>query len=101
MGKGYFRPSHERMTSFVYKSTVQLYNFGMSDFHDFYFGMSADEREAYVKRAGTSIGYVERVAGGFALPSLRMAVRLVRAARKKIGVESIVRTYEERSGSLA
>lgn len=82
-------------------ATSQLYNFGMNDFHDFYFGMSAKERDEYVKRAGTSIGYVERVAGGFALPSLRMAVRLVRAAKKKIGVESIVRTYEERSGSLA
>ncbi len=78
--------------------TGPLYNFGMSDFHDFYYGMSPGEREQYVKRAGTSIGYVERVAGGFALPSLRMAVKLVRAAKKKIGVEAIVKTFEERSG---
>lgn len=72
----------------------------MQNFHDFYFGLSNAERVAYVKRVGTSIGYAERVAGGFALPSLVMALRLVRKAKGAIDIESIVKTYEAKNGRV-
>lgn len=72
-----------------------------SNFHDFYFSMNGKVRTAYIKRVGTSEGYLERVAGGFALPSLRMAVKLVRHSRGATSVEAIVKTYEAKHGALA
>lgn len=73
----------------------------MKNFHDFYFGMSASERQEWVAKVGTSIGYAERVAGGFKLPSLTMALRMARASKGRINVASIVETYENRHGPLA
>lgn len=73
----------------------------MTNFHDFYFGMSAAERQDWVTRVGTSIGYAERVAGGFKLPSLPMALRMTRASNHMIDVDSIVQTYEQRHGPIA
>lgn len=72
----------------------------MKNFHDFFFGMSTRQRAAYSERIGTSIHYLERIAGGFALPSLRMAKQLVSASRGKTSYEAIVRTYEAKHGPL-
>lgn len=85
----------------VYISASQIYNFGMKNFHDFYFGMTGPEREAYVKRVGTSIGYTERIAGGFALPSLRSAVKFARHSKGKTSLDGIVKTYESKNGPLS
>lgn len=82
----------------VYMATSKIYNSGMKNFHDFYFGMTNQQRDVFVKRVGTSIGYAERMALGYALPSLRCATRMVRAAPKDVSYESIVRNYEDRSG---
>ncbi len=73
----------------------------MQNFHDYYFGLSAQERESYVQRVGTSIGYAELVAGGFRLPSLRMAIRLSRESDGQVDLDSIVRTFEESRGAIA
>ena len=70
------------------------------NFHDFYFGMSIPARKAWVQRVGTSIGYAERLAGGFKVPSLPMAVRMVRASGGAIDLNGIVETCEARSGSF-
>lgn len=73
----------------------------MKNFHDFYFGMSATEREDYVRRVGTSVGYAELVAGGFKLPSLRTAVKMVRAAAGAVTMDGIVQTFESKRGAIA
>ena len=73
----------------------------MKNFHDYYFSLSALSREKLAERAGTSIGYLERVAGGFALPSLRFAVILSRASLGKTSIDAIVRTYEAKNGKIA
>lgn len=78
-----------------------VYTRRMKDFHDFYFSLSPVARQKLADRAGTSIGYLERVAGGFALPSLRFAVVLSKASLGKTSVDAIVRTYERKNGKLA
>lgn len=72
----------------------------MKTFHDFFFGLPPKAREAYVVKAGTTVGYVERVAGGFRLPSLKMAHRLVLASGGKTSLAAIIRTYEAKHGEL-
>lgn len=69
-------------------------------FHDYYFGLNSKQRENYVRRVGTSIHYAERVAGGFALPSLRKAMCFVRASGGKTSLASIVAEYERRNGPV-
>lgn len=71
------------------------------NFHDYYFSLSSAERDKLAGRAGTSIGYLERLAGGFALPSLRFAVTLSRASKGKASVDAVVKTYEARNGKIA
>jgi hypothetical protein len=73
----------------------------MKNFHDFWFEMTLDERQDYARRAGTSKGYAELVAGGFKLPSLGTAVRMVRAAAGAITLEGIVSVFEARRGKIA
>jgi hypothetical protein len=88
------------ITAAVYMTTMQIYNFSMTNFHDFYYGMEPAEREKYAARVGTTVGYLERVAGGFALPSLPMALRLVRRSKGGTSVDAIVRCYEAKSGAI-
>lgn len=73
----------------------------MKTFHDFFFGMSPTERSGYAAKAGVSQNYAEQVAGGFKLPSLRTAVKLVRASVGGVTVEDIVNEYEHRHGQIA
>ncbi len=73
---------------------------GMKNFHDFYFGLTGAERQSFVRRVGTSIGYAERVAGGFVLPSLVMAVRMARQSRGGTSVDGIVKTFEKKRGRI-
>ena len=72
----------------------------MNNFHDFFFGMSTQQRDTYATRIGTSIHYLERIAGGFCLPSLRMARRLVKASRGKTSYEAIIKTWEAKHGPI-
>lgn len=68
-------------------------------FHDYWFGMPSDKRAKLADKIGTSVGYLEKVAGGFQLPSMHMATRMVRAARG-LSYDAIVRTYEHKSGPI-
>lgn len=72
----------------------------MDNFHDFFFGMTTQERVVYAGRIGTSVHYLERIAGGFCLPSLRMAKRLVKASQGKTGYEAIIKTWEAKNGPV-
>jgi len=72
----------------------------MKNFHDFYFGLPSHARETYCKRVGTSVQYAERLAGGFRLPSLRMAKRLVDASDGEISFHSLIATWEAKHGPL-
>ena len=72
----------------------------MKDFHDFYFGLPPDKREKYVEAAGTTIGYAERVAGGFRLPTIPTAMRFVRASNGRTSLKAIIQTYEKRNGPV-
>ena len=83
------------------KMSELVYTRDMKDFHDYYFSLSPVSRQKLAERARTSIGYLERVAGGFALPSLRFAVVLSKASLGKTSVDAIVRTYERKHGKLA
>ena len=72
----------------------------MKNFHDFYFGLPVSKRDAYCERAGTTYKYAERLAGGWRLPSLRMAKRLIEAADGKQDFHSLIATWEKRNGPL-
>lgn len=71
----------------------------MKNFHDYYFGLNNAQREAFVAHAGTTIGYAERVAGGFARPSYLKMRRFVKASKGKTSIDAIVQTYEARNGA--
>lgn len=72
----------------------------MKNFHDFYFGMPVKARDDYVARVGTTIAYAERMAGGFRLPSLRMAKRLIDESKGEISFHSLIATWEAKNGPL-
>jgi hypothetical protein len=55
-------------------------------FHDYFFGLPVPERVMLAKRIGTSVPFLESVAGGFKSPSLRMATRIIDAAGGKTKV---------------
>lgn len=78
-----------------------VYIHGMKNFHDYYFGMPVKARDDYVARVGTTISYAERLAGGFRLPSLGMAKRLIDASNGEISFHSIIATWEAKNGPLA
>lgn len=77
-----------------------IYIHGMQNFHDYFFGLSMTERDRYAAEVGTSVLYLERLAGGFRLPSVRMAKRLITASRGAISFDSIVETWEAKHGPL-
>lgn len=68
-------------------------------FHDYWFALTGDKREKLAAKVGSSVGYLEKVAGGFQLPSMHMATRLVRSARG-LTYDAIVRTYEAKAGTI-
>lgn len=72
----------------------------MKNFHDFFFGLPVAARDDYALRVGTTIAYLERIAGGFCLPSFRMTKRLVDAARGDISFHSVIETWEAKHGPL-
>lgn len=72
----------------------------MKNFHDYYFGLNREQRDQFVADANTTIGYAERVASGYRLPSVPMCYRLIKASKNKTSVQAIVETYESRNGPL-
>ena len=82
--------------------STERFTFGRmsKDFHDYYFGLSNQQREALAESASTTIGYLERVAGGFRLPTIPTAMRIVRAAKNRTSLNAIIRTYEKRHGAF-
>lgn len=72
----------------------------MKNFHDYYFGLTNTQRDALVAKAGTTISYAERVAGGYRLPSVPMCLRIIRASGGKTSFKSIVETYEKQNGAI-
>jgi hypothetical protein len=72
----------------------------MRNFHDYYFGLSGEQRQRFVEAAGTTIGYAERVAGGFRLPSIPTAMAFVRASKGRTSLKAIINTYESRNGPV-
>lgn len=72
----------------------------MKTFHDFYYSMPVKEREGFCQKVGTTVNYAERLAGGWRLPSLRMAKRLIEAARGELSFHSLIATWEQRNGPL-
>lgn len=70
----------------------------MKSFHDYYFGLTNEQRVRFVEAAGTTIGYAERVAGGFRLPSIPTAMKFVKASNGKTSIKSIIETWEKKNG---
>lgn len=56
-------------------------------FHSYWLGLSREQREELAKRARTTVGYLEKLAGGFGLPSLTKAAQIVRST-PGLGVEA-------------
>ena len=73
----------------------------MKNFHDYYFGLSNSQRDTFVGKSNTTIGYAERVAGGFAMPSSRKIPVFIKASGNKLDFNSFKETYEKRNGPLA
>ncbi len=73
----------------------------IKNFHDYYFGLNSAQRDAFVEKSNTTIGYAERVAGGFALPSFTKMRHFIKASGNKVNFNSFVQTYEKRHGPLA
>lgn len=73
----------------------------IKNFHDYYFDLPKEQRNAFVARSGTTIGYAERVAGGFAKPSFDKLRQFIQASGKKLTFQSFVDTYEKRHGPLS
>jgi len=69
-------------------------------FHDFWFGLKVADRATYAQQVKTSPGYLEKLAGGFSTPSLRMAARMVRAD-SRVSYDAIVRTSESKAANCA
>ena len=69
------------------------------DFHSIWFGASPDWRQRFADSAGTSQGYLERVAGGFALPSTRMLIKLGRIDQR-VTLAAILPRFEEKTGPV-
>lgn len=72
----------------------------LQNFHDYFFGLPMKDRELYCKKVNATMSYIERVAGGFRLPSFSMASLLVAASKGKVSYESIIETWENRHGKI-
>lgn len=48
------------------------------DFRDAWLGMTREQRDALVARLETSYGYLQKLSGGFGVPSLEFAQKLKR-----------------------
>ena len=78
--------------------TNAVYIRGMKNFHDYFFDLSMDERETLAEKAGTTRLNLTNIAGGFKVPSLPAAVRLIRASKGKVTFESLIEQIEKRRG---
>ena len=72
----------------------------MKNFHDYYFGIPTSKRAAFAARCGTAETYLERLAGGFRKPSIRLARKIIAASNNRINYESFVEVWEKRNGPL-
>ncbi len=72
----------------------------VSNFHDYWFSMTSEPRSPMPRRVRTSVPYLEKLAGGFQLPSLHMATRMVRAENGRLSYAAIVATFEGKRGPL-
>lgn len=72
----------------------------MKNFHDYYFSLTNEQRDVLVSEVGTSIGYAERVACGYRLPSVPMIMRFIKASKGKVNFKSFVDTFEAKSGPI-
>ena len=70
------------------------------DFHDYYFSLSIPRREVLAAKAQTTIGYLERVAGGFRLPSIPTCMKIIRASGNRTSLKAIIKTWEKRNGDF-
>ncbi len=62
---------------------------------DYLRSLSVDEKRAFARAAGTSYEYVKQMAGGWRLPSARMAIALERASSGRIGRSELRPDYWE------
>lgn len=63
------------------------------DFRDLWLGMPRPDREALVSKLGTSYGYLQKLAGGFGMPSLEFAQQM-KAVVPELDVECFIRAKE-------
>lgn len=70
----------------------------MKNFHDYYFSLSKDDRHKLATQVGTTIHNLEGIAGGFKVPSLPMAARLVKASSGGVSFDMLVKTAESKRG---
>ena len=80
--------------------TGLVYIHGMRTFHDYFFELPMAEREKLAAASGTTRLNLTNIAGGFKVPSLPAAVRLIRASKGKVTLDSLIAQIEKRRGSF-
>lgn len=71
----------------------------MMDFRDIWLGMTKPERLTLSERLGTSYKYLQKLAGGFGVPSLAFAQEM-KNAMPDLDIEGFIRA-KERAGKRA
>jgi len=65
------------------------------DFRDIWLRMTRAEREALAAKAGTTYKYLQKLSGGFAVPSMAMAQRIKDALGKRLDIDGFMKAARE------
>ena len=58
-------------------------------FRDYYYGLAVCERPAFAASVGSTVGYLNLVAGGHAKPGESLCMRIERATDRRVAVEEL------------
>ncbi|MBI5270664.1 MAG: hypothetical protein HY856_13415 [Burkholderiales bacterium] len=64
------------------------------NFRDIWLRMKHDERVALAEKVGSTYLYLQKISGGFAVPSLALAQRLKGALGKRLALDGFLSEHE-------
>lgn len=62
----------------------------MNELADYLEGLSAQEREAFAERCGTSFPYLRQIAAGLRQPKAQLAVLISKESRGRVSCEALL-----------
>jgi hypothetical protein len=65
------------------------------NFRDTWLRMKRAEREALAEKVGTTYKYLQKLSGGFAVPSMAMAQRIKDALGKRLDIDGFMKASLE------